>query len=108
MPSASDTAYPLLKADPTDKELAEIYTPNESEMVIVANLLAFHTLVNMTQALALLGESWAAKQESLVLEAPSAIVESESNYLINPLHPSFPALHIEGPFPYEFDPRLMG
>ncbi len=27
MPSASDTAYPLLKAEPTDKELTEIYTP---------------------------------------------------------------------------------
>ena len=32
MPSASDTAYPLLKADPTDKELAEVYTPTESEL----------------------------------------------------------------------------
>ena len=32
MPSASDTAYPLLKADPSDKELTEVYTPNESEL----------------------------------------------------------------------------
>jgi len=32
MPSASDTAYPLLKAEPTGKELAEVYTPTESEL----------------------------------------------------------------------------
>jgi hypothetical protein len=32
MPSASDTAYPLLKAEPTQRELAEIYTPTETEL----------------------------------------------------------------------------
>lgn len=31
MPSASDTAYPLLKADPSDKEV-EVYKPTESEL----------------------------------------------------------------------------
>jgi Domain of unknown function (DUF4158) len=33
MPSASDTAYPRLKANPTAKELDEIYTPNIFELV---------------------------------------------------------------------------
>jgi RES domain-containing protein len=56
--------------------------------------------------LALLGEAWAAKGKSLVLEVPSAVVERESNYLINPSHPDFASLHIEGPFPYELDTRL--
>lgn len=32
MPSASDTAYPLLKADPAEQELAEVYTPTDSEL----------------------------------------------------------------------------
>ncbi len=32
MPSASDTAYPRLKANPSDKELAEIYTSTENEL----------------------------------------------------------------------------
>ena len=35
MPSASDTAYPLLKADPSDQELAALYTPTESELAFV-------------------------------------------------------------------------
>src|ERR1051326_8819060 len=32
MPSASDTAYPLLKEELSDKELAEVYTPSEHEL----------------------------------------------------------------------------
>jgi hypothetical protein len=32
MPSASDTAYPPLKANPSDQELAEVYTPTENEL----------------------------------------------------------------------------
>jgi len=32
MPGASDTAYPLLKADPSEQELAEVYTPTDSEL----------------------------------------------------------------------------
>ena len=35
MPSASDTAYPRLKANPSDKELTEIYTPTENELTFV-------------------------------------------------------------------------
>lgn len=59
------------------------------------------------QELALIGESWIARQESVVLEVPSAVVDSESNYLMNPMHPGFTSLRIEGPFPYQFDPRLV-
>ena len=32
MSGASDTAYPRLKAVPSDKEFAEVYTPTESEL----------------------------------------------------------------------------
>ena len=42
-----------------------------------------------------------------VLEVASAIVVSESNYLLNPAHPDFAALVIEPPQPFTFDPRLL-
>ena len=32
MPSASDTAYPRLKINPTAKELNELYSPTVSEL----------------------------------------------------------------------------
>jgi hypothetical protein len=34
MPSASDSAYPRLKANPSATELGEIYTPNIFELVL--------------------------------------------------------------------------
>jgi RES domain-containing protein len=58
-------------------------------------------------ALALLGSEWLRRAESIALEVPSAVVETESNFLLNPAHPDFAALRIDGPFPHTFDPRLV-
>jgi RES domain-containing protein len=51
-------------------------------------------------------DAWIASGSSAVLEVPSAVVESESNYLINPAHLDFASLVIEPPQPFTFDPRL--
>lgn len=56
--------------------------------------------------LQLIGNSWVADGTSAVLEVPSALVETERNYLLNPLHPEFGSLIIEPPKPFDFDPRL--
>jgi RES domain-containing protein len=52
------------------------------------------------------GSDWAAAARSVVLRVPSAIVETEFNYLINPGHPDFRQLRIGSPRPFGFDPRL--
>ncbi|MGB7923524.1 MAG: RES family NAD+ phosphorylase [Pyrinomonadaceae bacterium] len=57
--------------------------------------------------LQLLGDTWIANSSSVVLEVPSVLIETESNYLINPLHPDFGSLVIEQPEPFGFDPRLI-
>ena len=57
-------------------------------------------------ALAALGAGWISRGETAVLEVPSALVPSESNYLLNPSHPAFIRLRIEGPFAHDFDSRL--
>lgn len=54
-----------------------------------------------------MGDAWVASRSSAVLEVPSAVVESESNYLINPDHPDFASLVIDPPGPFTFDPRLL-
>ena len=38
MATLHETAYPRLKPDPTAKELAEIYTPTETEMAFVRGI----------------------------------------------------------------------
>ncbi|MEJ2013195.1 MAG: RES family NAD+ phosphorylase [Anaerolineales bacterium] len=55
-----------------------------------------------------LGDAWAVEGRSAVLSVPSAVVPAERVYLLNPRHPDFGALAIEGPYPYAFDPRLGG
>jgi RES domain-containing protein len=58
------------------------------------------------KALADLGSRWAAARETTVLAVPSAIIPSDLNYLLNPLHPQFRRIRIGRPEPFSFDPRL--
>lgn len=52
------------------------------------------------------GDSWIKGGVGAVLEVPSAVVERESNYLINPAHPDFATINIGEPEPFEFDERF--
>jgi RES domain-containing protein len=52
------------------------------------------------------GDEWLAQRETVALAVPSAVVSQESNYLLNPEHPSFASvLHRAEPF--WIDPRLL-
>ena len=54
-----------------------------------------------------LGNAFIAAQEALVLKVPSAIVQDEWNYLINPLHKDFKKVKIAATEPFSFDTRLF-
>jgi RES domain-containing protein len=53
------------------------------------------------------GDEWLKRATSAVLEVPSVIIDTESNYLLNPTHPDFARVTIAAPRPFEFDLRLM-
>jgi RES domain-containing protein len=53
------------------------------------------------------GDEWIKSGRSAVLAVPSAIIESERNYLLNPRHASFSAIEIGEPQPFGFDLRLL-
>ena len=57
--------------------------------------------------LQLIGEEWVKRGTSAVLDVPSALVETDSNYLLNPRHPDFKAIRPMDPRPFEFDLRLL-
>jgi RES domain-containing protein len=59
------------------------------------------------QDLAALGDEWIRSRRSVALEVPSAVIESESNYLLNPAHLDFATLQIHNPVPHDFDGRLV-
>jgi len=56
----------------------------------------------------LAGNHWIRGLSSPVLRVPSAIVPTESNYLLNPAHPGFRTLDIGEPVDLPVDPRVLG
>jgi len=56
-----------------------------------------------TQAM---GDNWLQSRETAVLKVPSAIIDLEYNYLLNPAHPDFAKITIADIKPFEFDKRL--
>ena len=57
-------------------------------------------------ALRQIGDRWIAERRSAILQLPSAIVQAESNYLLNPQHPDFRSVVIARAEPFELDSRL--
>ena len=57
--------------------------------------------------LQLIGDEWARSGGSAVLEVPSAVVETDLNYLLNPHHRDFHTIRVMNPQPFEFDLRLL-
>jgi RES domain-containing protein len=54
-----------------------------------------------------LGSEILKENKALIIKCPSAIIESENNYLINPLHSSFKKINIKAVNDFRFDERLF-
>jgi RES domain-containing protein len=53
-----------------------------------------------------IGDKWVSSMRTLALAIPSAVVDGEANYLINPQHPDFAGARKSRPAPFKFDRRL--
>ena len=53
------------------------------------------------------GSKWALSKRTVVLAVLSAVVPTEINYLMNPLHPSFSQIKIGKMLSFITDPRLL-
>jgi RES domain-containing protein len=54
-----------------------------------------------------LGNAWLDRANGCILRVPSAIIPSESNFLINPRHPDMTRLKVVRKFEFRFDSRLI-
>jgi RES domain-containing protein len=54
-----------------------------------------------------IGDLWVQQAHSAVLELPSVIIPTETNFLLNPAHPDFKNIQFGKPVPFSFDPRLL-
>lgn len=54
-----------------------------------------------------LGDNFIREQKYAAMKVPSAVVQGDFNFLINPHHPKFSAVKILAEFPFLFDQRLF-
>jgi len=57
-------------------------------------------------SLQVVGDGWISRGSSVVLRVPSAVIENENNYLINPAHTDFKRLVIGSMEAFTLDSRL--
>lgn len=53
-----------------------------------------------------IGDRWVKDAGSALLRVPSVVVPSESNYVVNPLHPAFERVRVGAAVAFPFDARL--
>lgn len=63
--------------------------------------------ITLPVALQNFGTQWLIELRSALLAVPSAIIPSETNYLLNPAHPEISRVRIIGEESFSFDPRLI-
>jgi RES domain-containing protein len=54
-----------------------------------------------------MGDDFIAGNKYCILQAPSAVVHGDFNYLINPAHPEFSRIIVVSADPFPFDKRLI-
>ncbi|MDA8327247.1 MAG: RES domain-containing protein [Nitrospiraceae bacterium] len=52
------------------------------------------------------GFEWLTQGQSAVLKVPSALISSECNFILNPLHLDFQKIKISAPEKFCYDPRM--
>ncbi|SDM40524.1 RES domain-containing protein [Catalinimonas alkaloidigena] len=57
-------------------------------------------------AIQAMGQAWAERGETLLLEVPSVIIPREVNYVLNPMHPRFKDVTVVEEEPFRLEERL--
>lgn len=94
---------------PDDYYLVEIEFP-DSASILKLNLKKLKSDWNSfphSSETQQLGDDFVFKSKSLVLQVPSAVVQGDFNFLINPKHPEFYKITINNTERFSFDERLF-
>lgn len=94
---------------PENFYLTEIEIPDDVkiEKISVSRLSADWNQFPHSQETQGIGDWFVAQNNSLVLKVPSAVVQGDFNYLINPNHPEFSKVKIVNSESFSFDERLF-
>lgn len=93
---------------PATISLLKIHIPDgiKPEGINLRNLPPDWKTYPAPEALADMGSGWARASGSLLLKVPSALVDEEFNFLINPNHPDFKRVKFSKPKKLILDKRL--
>ncbi len=89
-------------------EVADALKIEEIKIEDLANLDPNWNSVDQYPLTQKLGNDWLNANTAAVLKVPSAIIDLEYNYLLNPNHASFSGIKIVSVERFRFDVRLKG
>lgn len=94
---------------PTDFEITLIKIPENTIIpeLEIAELPKDWKSIPHAHSTQVIGDKFVDDDQFLVLKVPSAVVQGEFNYLINPAHDDFKSITIEKTEPFAFDARLF-
>ncbi len=94
---------------PIDYYMATIEVPDNANIleIKVADLPNKWNSNPIVKATQFIGDDFLKENKHLVLKVPSASVNGDYNYIINPVHPDFKTVKIKHTEPFEFDSRLF-
>jgi len=87
--------------------VATIDIPTSSVYVLIDNELPEQRTNDSSQLHAITDE-WLRQNEHVAMRVPSAIIQHEYNYLINPSHSLFSEITLKSVNPFSFDKRAFG
>jgi RES domain-containing protein len=92
---------------PDDLLMAEAAIPDDLVDPLDLNLLPANWRELDNLACRDLGSAWVASGRSVALQVPSAVVDGDSNVLLNPRHPDFGRIQLAAPRPFRYDERMF-
>ena len=63
--------------------------------------------LTMASSVQSVGDEWIEQASSLILQVPSAAINGEYNFLLNPTHPDLNKLLLSSITPFKFDSRFI-
>lgn len=94
---------------PADYFMIEIEIPDDLEITMVSEEMLSKDWNSLphSQFTQNIGDKFISQNEILVMQVPSAVVQGDYNYLINPRHRLFNQIKIISKSPFSFDERLF-
>ena len=93
---------------PADYQMVSLYFPDDDMLELPKqqwpegwNAFPYPASTRM------LGDNFVREGKFLSMKAPSAVVEGDFNYLINPRHPAFGKVRVRDAVPFNLDTRLL-